>query len=200
MRNLFFTIIAVVLIVALLLIFFSKQTKTKQKDMINKSEPILLEENEIVGKNAKFQTSLGDFTVKLYGDKTPLTVSNFVTLAKKGFFNGLIFHRVIAGFMIQGGDPKGDGTGGPDYKYKDEFSTDLKFDRKGILAMANSGPNTNGSQFFITVAPTPHLNNVHTIFGEVINGYDIVEKISNVKTNSLNKPLENITINKIDIF
>lgn len=116
----------------------------------------------------------GEFTVRLYADKTPVTVNNFVFLAREGYYDGVTFHRVIEGFMAQGGDPTGTGFGGPGYAFEDEFVPELVFDRAGLLAMANGGPNTNGSQFFITYAPTPQLNGVHTIFGEVIEGMDVV--------------------------
>jgi cyclophilin family peptidyl-prolyl cis-trans isomerase len=119
----------------------------------------------------------GEFVIQLFPDKAPRTVNSFVFLACRGYFDGLTFHRVIEGFMAQGGDPTGTGTGGPGYQFDDEFS-DLTFDKEGLLAMANSGPNTNGSQFFITFAPTPHLNNLHTIFGEVIEGMDVVKSIT----------------------
>ena len=120
----------------------------------------------------------GEFVVKLFPDKAPKTVNNFVFLAQQGFYDGTTFHRVLDGFMAQGGDPTGTGMGGPGYQFEDEFSPDLTFDRAGLLAMANSGPNTNGSQFFITYAPTPHLNGKHTIFGEVIEGMDVVNNIT----------------------
>jgi cyclophilin family peptidyl-prolyl cis-trans isomerase len=119
----------------------------------------------------------GEFVVQLFPDKAPKTVNNFVFLAREGFFNGVTFHRVIDGFMAQGGDPTGTGTGGPGYQFEDELN-DLTFDKAGILAMANSGPNTNGSQFFITYAPTPHLNGKHTIFGQVMEGMDVVNGLT----------------------
>ena len=119
-----------------------------------------------------FHTTKGDIRLKLFPDKAPLTVLNFVNLTKRGFYNGLTFHRVIPNFMIQGGDPAGNGTGGPGYKFKDEFSSDLKHSKPGILSMANSGPGTNGSQFFITHVPTPWLDGKHTIFGEVVDAQD----------------------------
>ena len=120
----------------------------------------------------------GEFVVQLFADKAPKTVNNFVFLARQGFYDGTTFHRVLEGFMAQGGDPTGTGMGGPGYQFEDEFSPDLTFDRPGLLAMANSGPNTNGSQFFITYDATPHLNGLHTIFGEVIQGMDVVEGIT----------------------
>jgi cyclophilin family peptidyl-prolyl cis-trans isomerase len=120
----------------------------------------------------------GEFVVLLFDDQAPKTVNNFVFLARNGFYDGTTFHRVLEGFMAQGGDPTGTGMGGPGYEFEDEISPDLSFDRAGLLAMANSGPNTNGSQFFITYVPTPHLNGLHTIFGEVTEGMDVVEGIT----------------------
>jgi peptidyl-prolyl cis-trans isomerase A (cyclophilin A) len=149
------------------------------------------------------KTSLGDITIELYSKDAPKTVTNFVGLAtgekewtdprtgeksKKPLYDGVIFHRVIPGFMIQGGDPTGTGRGDPGYRFEDEFQSGRKFDRTGLLAMANSGPNTNGCQFFITTSTPAHLNNRHTIFGEVIAGYDVVEKISQVPRNRADKP------------
>ena len=120
----------------------------------------------------------GEFVIELFDDDAPITVNNFVTLARQGFYDGTTFHRVIDGFMAQGGDPTGTGSGGPGYSFTDEFDSGLTFDRPGLLAMANSGPNTNGSQFFITFVETPHLNNLHTIFGEVTEGMDVVNGIT----------------------
>lgn len=142
---------------------------------------------------ATFQTSLGELVVKLLPEKAPQTVANFVGLAegtrewkdpnsgqtvKRPLYDGTLFHRVIPDFMIQGGDPLGTGTGGPGYRFEDEIGPDNRFDRPGLLAMANAGPNTNGSQFFITEVPTPHLNRGHTIFGEVVKGVELVRKIA----------------------
>lgn len=127
---------------------------------------------------ATFKLAKGEeFVVQLFPEQAPVTVNNFVFLAREGFYDGTTFHRVLDDFMAQGGDPTGTGMGGPGYQFEDEFS-DLTFDRAGLLAMANAGPNTNGSQFFITYAPTPHLNNRHTIFGEVIEGMDVVENLT----------------------
>ncbi|KXK12145.1 MAG: peptidyl-prolyl isomerase [Chloroflexi bacterium OLB14] len=120
----------------------------------------------------------GNIVIELFADKAPITVNNFVFLAREGFYDGTTFHRVLEGFMAQGGDPTGTGAGGPGYAFEDEFSPDLSFDRAGLLAMANSGPNTNGSQFFITFAPTPHLTGLHTIFGQVIEGMDVVNGLT----------------------
>ena len=148
---------------------------------------------------AKFETSKGDFTVELFQDKAPITTKNFIDLTNNKMYDGLIFHRVIKDFMIQGGDPKGNGTGGPGYTIPDEFHPDLKHDGAGVLSMANAGPNTGGSQFFITLAPTPWLNNKHAVFGKVISGLDVVKTIGNVKTGAMDKPVEDIVIKKITI-
>jgi len=126
---------------------------------------------------ATIQTEKGDIKIELFEDKAPITTKNFIDLAQKGFYDGLNFHRVIREFMIQGGDPKGDGTGGPGYNIQDEFHPDLKHDSAGILSMANSGPNSGGSQFFITEGPTPHLDGKHAVFGKVTEGLEIVTKI-----------------------
>jgi len=151
-------------------------------------------------KKALFDTSMGNFEVELFLDKVPLTVGNFMKLVDKGFYDGLIFHRVIPNFMIQGGCPNGSGRGGPGYTIRDEFNKDLKHDIPGILSMANAGPNTGGSQFFITVAPTPWLDNHHSIFGKVTNGYEVVEKISKVQKDRQDKPIQDVKINKIKII
>ena len=153
----------------------------------------------MTNKTAEFNTNMGNFKIELFGDKVPLTVGNFIKLVEEGFYNGLIFHRVIPDFMIQSGCPHGTGYGGPGFTIRDEFHPNLKHDNPGILSMANAGPNTGGSQFFITVAPTPWLDGKHAIFGKVIEGMDVVEKISKVKTDRSDKPLQNITINNIKI-
>ncbi len=123
---------------------------------------------------ARFKTEKGDFAVELYADRAPLTVENFVNLARAGFYDGTTFHRVIGGFMAQGGDPTGTGTGGPGYQFGDEFHPTLRHDGAGVLSMANAGPGTNGSQFFITHGPTPHLDDRHSVFGRVTEGMDVV--------------------------
>lgn len=128
-------------------------------------------------KVATIETNRGVIKIELYADKVPLTVKNFEDLAAKGFYNGLKFHRVIADFMVQTGCPQGTGTGGPGYKFKDEFHPTLKHSGPGILSMANAGPNTNGSQFFITHVPCPHLDGKHSVFGKVITGQDVVDAI-----------------------
>ena len=127
---------------------------------------------------ATFKTEKGDIVVELFADKAPATVNNFVFLAREGFYDDTTFHRVIPDFMAQGGDPTGTGTGGPGYRFADEFHPDLKHDKPGILSMANAGPNTNGSQFFITHVPTPHLDGRHAVFGQVAGGLDVLMSIS----------------------
>jgi peptidyl-prolyl cis-trans isomerase A (cyclophilin A) len=153
---------------------------------------------------ATFDTTEGTFKAKLYPDKTPLTVDNFVSLADgsktgKPFYDGTVFHRVIPDFMIQGGDPEGTGRGGPGYKFADEFHKELRHTKPGLLSMANAGPNTNGSQFFVTVAATPWLDNRHTIFGEVTEGYDVVKKISLAPRNGQDRPNKEVLINSVKI-
>lgn len=156
---------------------------------------------------AKVNTTLGDFTIELYAKECPETVWNFVNLAEgrqeteKGgnFYDGIIFHRVIEGFMLQGGCPLGKGIGGPGYQFGDEFVDELKHDAPGILSMANAGPGTNGSQFFVTLGATPHLNGAHTVFGKVIEGIDVVNKIGSTPTGAMDKPVEDIVINTVVI-
>ncbi len=157
--------------------------------------------NEI---NAHFDTTEGKFTVRLFADKAPKTVENFTSLAEgkktgKPFYDGTIFHRVIPNFMIQGGDPQGTGRGGPGYQFADEFHKDLRHSKAGILSMANAGPNTNGSQFFITVAATPWLDDKHSVFGEVTEGYDIVRRISEVPRGAQDRPVKEVKINSVTI-
>jgi peptidyl-prolyl cis-trans isomerase A (cyclophilin A) len=164
---------------------------------------------------AHFTTSEGKFTVRLFEQEAPTTVANFVGLATgtrefrdtrsgqmvtRPFYDGLIFHRVIAGFMIQGGDPLGTGTGGPGYKFADEFGPGLRHSKAGILSMANAGPNTNGSQFFITLAPTPWLDGKHSIFGEVVEGMEIVERIGSTSTSKPgDRPTSPITVQSVTV-
>jgi peptidyl-prolyl cis-trans isomerase A (cyclophilin A) len=163
---------------------------------------------------ATLRTNQGTVKVRLFPDHAPKTVRNFVDLAEGNrdwtdprtrqatrdrLYDGTIFHRVIPKFMIQGGDPLGTGTGDPGYRFADEFHPDLRFDRPYLLAMANAGPGTNGSQFFITVAPTPHLNGKHTIFGEVIEGSDVVDRISNVQTGRNDRPVSDVVVESVEI-
>ena len=155
--------------------------------------------DEVKRPVAKFETSMGDFRIELYSDLAPNTVKNFVDLAKKNFYDGVIFHRVIDNFMIQGGDPKGNGTGGPGYTIPDEFGEGLKHNAPGILSMANAGPNTGGSQFFITLVPTPWLDGHHAIFGHVIEGMNVVEAIGHTKTGRNDKPVKDVVIKTITI-
>lgn len=152
---------------------------------------------------AKFDTSMGEFEVELFADKTPKTVENFTGLAKKGYYNGVIFHRVIADFMIQGGDPTGTGRGGESIwgpKFNDEIVKELRHTGAGILSMANAGPNTNGSQFFITLVPTPWLDGKHTVFGKVTSGMEVVEAIGATETlKPFDRPVVDVVINKITV-
>jgi peptidyl-prolyl cis-trans isomerase A (cyclophilin A) len=153
---------------------------------------------------AIFDTSEGKFKAKLYADKTPRTVENFVNLADgtktgKPYYDGTVFHRVIPDFMIQGGCPEGTGRGGPGYTFADEFDASLKHTKAGLLSMANRGPNTNGSQFFVTVAATPWLDNKHSIFGEVVEGYDVVQKISEAPRNAQDRPLKEVKVHSVKI-
>ena len=166
------------------------------------------------GVYAQFVTSEGNFTIRLFDQEAPKTVENFIGLAegtkewthprtnekaKKPYYDGVIFHRVIKAFMIQGGDPLGQGMGGPGYTFADEFHPKLRHNKAGILSMANRGPNTNGGQFFITLGPTPHLDDRHTVFGEVIEGMDVVQKIGSAATTERDRPLTDITIQTIKI-
>jgi len=163
---------------------------------------------------ATFKTSMGDIEIELFEEKVPKTVKNFVDLAtgemswkdpktgeqvKKPFYDGLIFHRIIPNFMVQGGCPLGRGMGGPGYQFKDEFHKDLKHDKPGVLSMANSGPNTNGSQFFITHIPTPWLDNKHSVFGQVTNGMDVVNKMATTPRDPGDKPKTDIKLEKVTI-
>ncbi len=151
---------------------------------------------------ATLSTRYGDIKIKLFTKEAPKTCENFIGLIKKGYYDGIIFHRVIPSFMIQGGDPTGTGRGGESLwggKFEDEFHHSLSFNKPGLLAMANAGPGTNGSQFFITTVETPWLTNHHTIFGEVVEGYDIVQKIESCRTGFMDKPVETQAIIKATV-
>ena len=163
---------------------------------------------------ATLKTSMGDVVIQLFEDKAPKTVANFVGLAtgtkewtdpktgdkvKRPLYNGTIFHRVIPGFMIQGGDPLGNGTGGPGYKFEDEFNSELRHTKGGILSMANAGPNTNGSQFFITLAPTLHLDNRHSVFGEVVKGQEVIVAVGNVSRDARDRPIKDVVLKEVVI-
>jgi peptidyl-prolyl cis-trans isomerase A (cyclophilin A) len=163
---------------------------------------------------AEFTTTLGNFTVRLFDQEAPKTVENFVGLAEgtkewtdprsntkvtQPYYDGIIFHRVIDGFMIQGGDPLGQGIGGPGYNFADEFHPKLRHDKPGILSMANRGPNTNGGQFFITLGPTPHLDDRHSVFGEVVEGMDVVRIIGRTPTGANDRPRQDVTIEHVKI-
>jgi peptidyl-prolyl cis-trans isomerase B (cyclophilin B) len=174
------TVIAGLVLIFLLQVLFQSQNNNNlQPKKSNLSTQQWANPPEMVIDNTKqytavIETDIGNITVRLFAEESPITVNNFVFLAQQGYYDGVIFHRVIHNFMVQGGDPTGSGTGGPGYMFEDEVNNGLIFDKPGIVAMANSGPSTNGSQFFITHVPTPHLNSKHTIFGEIIDGMDIV--------------------------
>ncbi len=190
--------IVLVLLMQMLLIAGCSSSPSKQEQSAPKTTT--QENSNKKNSMAKFETSKGEFTVELFQDKAPITTKNFIDLTNKKVYDGLIFHRVIKDFMIQGGDPKGNGTGGPGYTIPDEFHPDLKHDGVGILSMANAGPNTGGSQFFITLAPTPWLDKKHSVFGKVVSGLDVVKTIGNVKTGAMDKPAEDVVIKKITII
>lgn len=162
---------------------------------------------EVKGLTAVFKTTMGDFEIELNVKEAPVTVWNFVNLAegrqptvKEGpYYNGLVFHRVIRGFMIQGGCPEGSGRGGPGYRFEDEFNRDLRHATEGILSMANAGPGTNGSQFFITLGATPHLDGRHTVFGKVTKGMDVVKKIGDTPVGAGDRPKTDVMINSVEI-
>lgn len=175
--------------------------------MFGKSVKKSEHKEDIESVEAIFHTTMGNFTIDLHVKECPETVWNFINLAEgrqetdKGgnFYDGLIFHRVINGFMIQGGCPEGSGRGGPGYRFGDEFKRELRHTGPGILSMANAGPGTNGSQFFITLAATPHLDGRHTVFGEVVEGMDVVSKIGRTPTGPGDRPREDVRINKVEI-
>ena len=148
---------------------------------------------------ANIETNHGTIRVELFEERAPKTAGNFIELAEKGFYDGVIFHRVISDFMIQGGDPQGTGTGGPGYTIEDEFHPELRHEQSGILSMANAGPNSGGSQFFITLAATPWLDDRHAVFGKVVEGMDVVEEIGAVETDRGDRPKKEVRMEKVKI-
>ena len=163
--------------------------------------------------HARFKTSRGEMVAELYEERVPRTVANFVALATgnvewmssdgptdRPLYSGTVFHRVIANFMLQGGDPEGTGRGGPGWRFKDEFHPELKHTGKGILSMANAGPGTNGSQFFVCQVPTPHLDGRHAVFGKVVEGLDVIDTIANVATGPGDRPLEDVVLQEVEIY
>lgn len=212
-------VMVMVLLCGLSLIWSGCRRSGEQPANLPPAEPVeqssVMEEAKTTSMTAVFHTSMGKITCELFPEEAPVTVENFISLARGTkewtdpasgkkvtcpLYNDTLFHRVIPEFMIQGGDPLGKGVGGPGYEFKDEISGKLKFDRPGILAMANAGPNTNGSQFFITVAPTPWLDGHHTIFGRVISGQEVVDAISRVERDRQDSPLKRVLLNKVEIL
>lgn len=200
-------------LLAIILAAFSFHSEASEKNSKVKAAEII-KQKKVGTMFAKFETSLGNFTIKLAHDKAPKTVESFVGLAegtkewtdpktgekvKRPYFNGTKFHRVIKGFMIQGGDPLGNGTGGPGFVLPDEFHKDLNHSKAGMISMANRGPNTGGSQFFITVAPASYLDNKHAVFGEVTENYKVVEEISKVSTDGSDRPKTDVVIKSVTI-
>lgn len=175
--------------ISLLAFVFGEKKPMENKKLTDKSE------NTIV----VFETTMGTMKAKLYDNRAPITTDNFKKLINKKFYDGIIFHRVIKDFMIQGGCPDGTGRGGPGYKIKDEFHPELKHTKTGLLSMANAGPNTGGSQFFITLKATPWLDNRHAIFGELIEGLDILENIGSTKTGAMDRPKTEVKMKKVYI-
>ena len=155
--------------------------------------------SKVANRHAIIETRLGVIEIELFEDRATKTTQNFVKLAKEGFYDGVIFHRVIPNFMVQTGDPTGTGRGGPGYTILDEFGAGLSHDKPGVLSMANAGPDTGGSQFFITTVPTPWLDGKHAIFGQVISGQEVVEKISHVEKDASDKPLDSVAMEKVTI-
>ena len=150
-------------------------------------------------RNINFETNMGNFQVEMFEDKAPLTTKNFIDLVEKEFYNGTIFHRVIEGFMLQGGDPTGTGMGGPGYKIPCEFHNELRHTEEGILSMANAGPNTGGSQFFVTLAATPWLDGRHAVFGKVTEGIDVIKAIGSCETGYQDRPVKEVIMEKVYI-
>ena len=181
-------ILAVLTLLAFAAVGAAGHKKQKEGEMTNMANPV-----------AVIETNKGIIELELFADKAPKTAQNFIDLAQKGFYDGVIFHRVIDDFMIQGGDPTGTGRGGPGYTIDDEFNEDLTHSGAGILSMANAGPNTGGSQFFITLKMTPWLDGKHAVFGKVISGMDVVQKIGKSETDFADRPLEMIVMEKVTV-
>jgi cyclophilin family peptidyl-prolyl cis-trans isomerase len=153
----------------------------------------------MANRSVRFDTTEGSFRAELFEDRAPVTTGNFVSLVKKGFYDGILFHRVIDGFMIQGGCPEGSGRGGPGHQIKDEFHPELRHGSEGILSMANAGPNTGGSQFFVTLAATPWLDDRHAVFGQVVEGMEVVRKIGQVETGRNDRPVKDVVMEKVTL-
>ena len=195
---------------------FRQRSAVRRGRIERTTRPIMTSRSPLVSTTATaiLHTTAGDIRLNLYGDQAPKTVRNFTELASgsrewtnpatrakttEPLYDGTIFHRVIRNFMIQGGDPLGQGYGGPGYKFGDEFHPSRRHDKAGILSMANAGPNTNGSQFFITLGPTPHLDNRHSVFGEVVSGMDVVTRIGSVATGRQDRPVNDVVIESVNI-
>ncbi len=185
-----------ILLVTLLLLFVLAACSSQ---VAEPTDNTTFEGENMTNTIATIQTNLGTMEFELFVEKAPITTKNFIDLAEKGFYDGIIFHRIIPDFMVQGGDPNGRGTGGPGYSIKDEFHPALKHNSSGVLSMANSGPNTGGSQFFITLIPTPWLDNKHAVFGKIISGEDILKKIGAVQTGASDKPVNDVIMEKVTI-
>ena len=153
----------------------------------------------MANRNAEIKTNHGTFTVELFEERAPRTTGNFIDLAQKGFYDGVVFHRIIEGFMIQGGDPTGTGRGGPGYTIDDEFHPELRHDEEGVLSMANAGPDTGGSQFFVTLDATPWLDDKHAVFGKVVEGMDVVKEIGSTETGRGDRPVEEVVMEEVTI-
>ncbi len=177
-----FVVFAIIIIIASAYFIFGQNKASEDKNL-----------------TAIIETNMGTMEFELFVDKAPITAKNFADLAQKGFYDGIIFHRIISGFMIQGGDPTGTGMGGPGYTINDEFHPDLKHDSIGILSMAKAGPNTGGSQFFITLAPQPYLDNQYAVFGKLTNGEDVLDKIGAIETDANDKPINEVKMIRVTI-
>ncbi len=183
----------------------AKAVSIPKEEPVSQKETVSTEPKENIANQGdvvkiQIETTLGVIEADLFAKEVPKTVENFVTLIKKNFYDGIVFHRVIPGFMIQTGDPTGTGMGGPGYQFADEFSPNLRHDQAGVLSMANSGPGTNGSQFFITEAATPWLNDHHSVFGKVTKGIDVVHAIANAPRDGRDKPLTTISMKKVTVL